>query len=123
MTRITINFDDMSVYQRFMENEAHHILVDLVRWLFDVGLVKEIVNTSNYREGDESVHGTQPYRGLDIRSHGMKNPQGLVDMVNDHWQYDSVRPEKMCALFHDVGRGLHIHLQVHPNTVLIKGGW
>lgn len=122
-TIIALKFDDQSVYQRFMENNSHPILTDLIYWCFASGIFSEEIVTSFYRKGDPGVHGTDPVRGIDIRSHQMVNPEEIADKINSHWQYDSYRPKMKCAIYHDVGRGPHIHLQVHSNTVLIKGGW
>lgn len=106
-----------------MEYSAHPILIDIIFWLFSAGLVSYATITSAFRKGDPGVHGTDPYRGIDIRSWDQDDSQGLVDHVNNHWQYDSARPNMQCAILHNVGRGEHIHIQVHQNTVMIKGGW
>lgn len=123
MSTITIRFEDESVFQRTLEKEAHPTLVDLLFWCFSSGTIEHALITSSYRKGDKGVHGTEPYRGLDIRSWDQKSPEKIAEKINAHWQYDSTRPGMSCAMLHNVGRGMHIHLQVHPNTILIKGGW
>lgn len=76
------------------------------------------VITSAFRQGDKGVHGQMPLRGLDLRCRDMLMGNHIADWVNARWQYDPERPEKECALCHDTGRGLHLHFQSHPNTVL-----
>lgn len=76
------------------------------------------VITSAYRQGDKGVHGQMPLRGLDLRCRSMLIGNHVAGWVNRRWQYDPERPEKECALCHDTGRGLHLHFQSHPNTVL-----
>lgn len=75
--------------------------------------------TSAYREGDSGVHGY--CRGLDFRSWHMKEYElnRICSRINGKWQYDPKRPKKRCLKHHDSGRGPHLHLQVHPNTVLM----
>ncbi|MBT8449950.1 MAG: hypothetical protein KJO69_09680 [Gammaproteobacteria bacterium] len=77
------------------------------------------IETSSYRvpEGDiDSVHETLPVRGEDWKC-GDKDVGDLIcEKINEHWIYDPARPELKCAICHDSGSGLHIHLQTHPNT-------
>jgi hypothetical protein len=75
-----------------------------------------VVVTSHFRQGDKGVHGTNPCRGLDIRSWVYGDPQSICEMINRAYEYDPKRPDKRCAILHNVGKGEHIHLQVHPNT-------
>ena len=69
----------------------------------------------------KSVH--QFGKGLDIAVSNLIeigiDPDKLVKAVNANWIYDPSRPKKKCAVRHDVGRGYHIHLQVHSNTKII----
>ena len=92
----------------------HPTLIELVLW-FCVRF-SDTTFTSAYREGDPGVHGTIPCRALDIRSSKFENPWDVVDEVNRHWEYDFERPEKKCAIYHNIGLGPHIRLQVHSNT-------
>lgn len=73
--------------------------------------------TSAYRPGDPGVHGTQPLRGLDLRCKIASIGKATCDYINSRWQYDPSRPDKVVAMYHNVGQGDHIHLQVHPNTI------
>lgn len=72
--------------------------------------------TSLYRIGDQGVHGTLPLRGIDIRCKTERHGREVEKYINNRWEYDKYRPEMKCCIFHNVGRGYHIHLQVHFNT-------
>ena len=72
--------------------------------------------TSLYRLGDKGVHGTLPLRGIDLREQGINNAKEIERFVNDLWEYDWQRQDMNCCIYHDTGQGLHLHLQVHPNT-------
>ena len=73
--------------------------------------------TSMYRIDDTGVHGTLPLRGIDIRCHIDVMGTFLENYINNKWIYDFERPDKKCAIYHDVGNGKHLHIQSHPNTV------
>jgi len=77
----------------------------------------EFTLTSLYRINDNGVHGTLPLRAMDLSIRN--NDIGLVAerFVNGRWIYDPTRPKLKCALLHDAGSGLHLHLQTHLNTV------
>ena len=72
------------------------------------------VITSLYRINDIGVHGTLPLRGVDLRSN--RDQYDIERYVNDNWIYDQTRPNRTVCMVHDAGQGVHIHLQVHPNT-------
>jgi hypothetical protein len=78
------------------------------------------VITSAYREDSEGVH--HYYRGIDYRSWELTNDQidSICLEINNKYEYDPMRPDKECLIHHDTGRGLHFHLQSHPNTELRK---
>jgi len=80
----------------------------------------KVVITSGFRKGDKGVHGTIPCRGMDVRSHIYKNAKEIEEDINSKWCYDSDRPEKQVALIHGEGANIHMHLQVHPNTIFVK---
>ena len=112
-----IRFKSDSVKKSYYGHTSHHKLKELVVWLCDR---QDVLITQGYEKRNYvSVHSMIPFRGVDIRSWIYDNPQSIVDDINKHWDYDSKRPEKKCAMYHDVGRGKHIHLQVHDNTELI----
>ena len=100
---------DLSIIQ------AHPRLVTIaeeIRDRFDLTTI-----TCGSREGDKGVHGTVPLRGLDIRCRDLCLGKCVEDWVNEHWQYDPERPDKNVCWCHDTGQGMHLHIQVHPNTV------
>ena len=80
------------------------------------------VITSGYRKGDKGVHDTVPCRGLDIRSHVYYNPsaEDIVEDINNKWWYDPKRLDKKVIEIRDIGNSIHMHLQVHPNTIFIN---
>ena len=119
---IILTVKDEHIFQNLFQNAWHPILVDLLEWIRMTMLKPLPVITSAYRPGDKGVHGTDPLRAVDLRSHGL-DAHAVCDSINEHWQYDSTRPKMRCAIFHDVGQGPHIHLQVHDRTCIVKGGW
>ena len=73
--------------------------------------------TSLFRIGDSGVHGTLPLRGADVRCRDVIAGQMIEQMVNGIWKYDPKRVSKKCAYLHGEGSNLHLHIQVHPNTI------
>lgn len=73
--------------------------------------------TSIYRIGDDGVHGQLPVRGLDWRCRSFVLGNFIAGFINKRWVYDPARPEKKVCTCHEVdGKGLHLHLQAHPDT-------
>ena len=99
-----IQIKDTEILFQMLTHKAHPNLVVLVNWVFERGLLKTITCAFEERK-KPSVHSTEPYRGLDCRSRGIKNPQGVCDEINGRWIYDPKRPEYKCAIHHDTGRG------------------
>ena len=104
------------------ENSLDPILVDVIRdvdQLVEKEHMKPVI-TSLYREPDGSsgVHTTNPLRAADFRSHGFNDGMinRIVDAVNNDWCYDPNREAMRVMMHHDVGKGAHFHIQVHPNT-------
>jgi len=67
--------------------------------------------SDKYREKPwKSVH--QVWRGVDLRTRDMPSEaiNEISDMVNKI-QYDPNRPEKKSCIYHNVGAGIHLHLQ------------
>jgi hypothetical protein len=77
----------------------------------------EFTLTSPHRMNDNGVHGQLPLRGMDLRVRHEGLGIELEKYVNNNWTYDPSRPELECALLHGEGSNLHLHLQVHSNTV------
>ena len=110
-----ITVKDIKVLRGLMEVPTMGSLMDIVEWIHDEH-DQNLVITSGFRRGDPGVHGQIPLRGLDLRSRIYSDPERLCRLVNDRWEYDRKRPEKVCALLHGLGLNEHIHLQVHPKT-------
>ena len=79
----------------------------------------EFTITSPYRIDDSGVHGTLPLRGIDLRCFDDEVGIIIEAWINRNWTYDSNRPHKMCCIFHDTGKGNHLHIQTHSNTVAV----
>jgi hypothetical protein len=94
-------------------------LRDLMSFLEDRAAMVLTI-TSLYRIGDTGVHGQLPLRGVDIRVRDKDIGEMLESIVNIYWQYDPERPQKECAILHGDGWNMHLHLQVHPNTLRIN---
>lgn len=100
----------------------HPGLVDLFMWV--VKFTGEVVITSGRRYRtlyslDSGVHLTDPLRAVDIRSYIYADPEDLCGIINKKFQYDRLRPDMKCAIYHQVaksGLGRHIHLQAHDRT-------
>ena len=88
----------------------------LIAWLEDETSTSFTI-TSLYRVGDRGVHGTLPVRGIDLKMRNFHFGNFLEKYINAHWVYDPKRGLQ-CALLHDAGDGLHLHLQVHKNSFL-----
>ena len=97
----------------FIDKTLRSIVMDLEA---ETGLTLTV--TSLYRINDSGVHGQLPLRGIDFRMKDSEIGKLVEGKINEKWSYDTNRPHKKCAVFHDVGRGVHLHIQSHPNTVL-----
>ena len=90
------------------------MLVTIAAWASD--RFHLFIVTSAYRPGDSGVHGTMPVRGLDLRCSDDYTGKKVEAAVNMRWGYDDERPAMNVCIYHDVGKGKHIHLQVSRNT-------
>lgn len=112
-----VHVKNLKVFSNLFADGLHPHMIQLLWWIAsDNGIGYLPTITSAYRKGDKGVHGTIPCRGVDLRTWGIRDPNVLVRMINNAWIYDPARPRKKCAIYHDVGKGHHIHLQTHPNT-------
>ncbi len=114
MNELSFAFKTDQIFRNFMDVSVDKILQEFLIWFRKT--FGEPFITSTYRKGDTGVHGTIPLRGMDIRSYIYTSPQNVVDVINKIWSYDYKRPELKCAILHNTGKGMHIHLQTHPNT-------
>lgn len=86
--------------------QALALFVDFyTQWKFR----KEVLVTSMIRKGDPGVHGVG--RGIDLRSRDFfpNDLNDINEIINRNWTYGKGKPT---CLIHDVGQGMHIHLQV-----------
>jgi len=132
-------FKDYGVFEQIMANRYHFKLISILWWIYNK---YDMFITCGYRSGDNGVHGSDPCRGVDLRSWFLEDPQAVADDINAHWTYDPARTSKKCAKFHAVCSkckksndgpivthcrhcgeeltGWHIHIQSHPNTVKVN---
>jgi hypothetical protein len=112
-----IGFKNLNVLEKMLTVSWHPTLIALLKWLRVRHHTGQIVITSAFRWQDKGVHGAIPLRAFDLRSWVFKDPKAVCDDINMNWAYDPKRPEKKVATLHDVGKGIHFHIQVHPRTV------
>ena len=107
---------NISVLKALLTKKYHPLLIEIVLDIYSVA--SEIVVTEGYREGG-GVHSTDPCRGIDLRSwiYSAGRLEQIQHYINSRWIYDPNRPTMECCIIHDVGQGIHLHLQVHPNTI------
>jgi len=113
-----ITIKDTEVLNSILTHRAHPKMVELIVW-FTVRYSQTVFTCAFEARDYPSVHDEDPYRGMDVRSWVFDDPQAVVDDINNHFQYDPERPEIKTAIYHDVGRGRHIHLQVHDRTIYL----
>jgi hypothetical protein len=120
----TVGYKTKRVFELSHDVMWHETLIDLFTWLTDDYITTvnwgPLVLTSTYRPGDPRCHGTNPLRAVDLRQHSRAVGVAAADYINYHWDYDARRPRLKCALYHDVGNGPHLHIQVHPSTVMAR---
>lgn len=102
---------------KFIHSKLRKIAISIEE---DLGI--ELTITSLYRMNDSGVHGSIPLRGMDLRMRNRDVGRQIVKYINEKWIYDPEREHIKCAMIHNVGLGLHIHLQVHPNTEEVESG-
>ena len=109
-------FKNLNVMSEALKHPWHPILIALHRWL--IMRYSKIILTGSWRPGG-GIHSMIPLRAEDIRSRVFDDPEGIEKDINAHWVYDPERPKYKVALYHNTGKGLHFHIQVHDNTVYI----
>jgi len=101
-----IDFEDLEF--------IHPKMKKLLAYIYDQFGFQTI--TSLYRIGDKGVHGQLPLRGVDLRIGRWHSEDRIERTINEAWIYDPERPEMRVAIYHNVGLGAHLHLQVHDKT-------
>jgi hypothetical protein len=108
--KVKIDIDQLEFIDRMLR--------DILIYIEDeVGM--EPIITSLYRIGDSGVHGQLPLRGADVRVRLKEVGCSIADKVNKKFWYDPNRPDMKCAIVHGTGANLHLHLQVHQNTIQV----
>lgn len=80
---------------------------------------KELWITEVIRDGLDT-HGL--LRAVDVRTRNLtkKQRQECADFINEHVEYDPVRPELNCCIYgvldKDGKHWDHFHIQIHPRT-------
>lgn len=111
-----IGIKNLEVFEGVIVKPWHPKLVELYKWVEQQW--PGTIITCGYEKRDYvSVHSLDILRGLDLRSWTFEDPLAVCDAINEAWSYDPKRPNKKCCVYHDIGRGIHFHLQVHPNTI------
>jgi len=115
----TICIKSADIFIGLMTASFHPKLIEIAMLVIDLiqnaGI--SVCITSAYRPNDEgSVH--KYGRGLDFRTWDMSPDfiAELCDEINQIWTYDHDRREIQCLIYHDTGRGPHLHLQVCDKT-------
>ena len=116
---------NVKVLKALMEVQYHPKMVDLAVWVavrINHPRITSAYRSKKVHSKDSGIHMTNPCRAVDWESKNLDDPRIVCDDINNHWIYDPKRPEMRCAIYHDVGLGLHIHTQVHPRTVFHPNG-
>ena len=116
-TMAQLEYKNLNVLQSLFVKAWHPMLIGLLQWM--VLRYNRVLFTQGFEKRDyPSVHNTDPLRGFDIRHSVYEDPVAVVDDINKHWIYDPNRPNMKVAILHDVGRGMHMHMQVCDRTAL-----
>jgi len=124
---IDIRLKNQNVFMGLALHIFHIRLIEIICWInrtFDFILLTE---TFRHQTHSNDLHGTKPVRAIDIRAWAYQNPIIVVRAINKKFIYDSERPWKKVAVYHQnnqkdpkanpkTGIGYHLHIQVHPNT-------
>lgn len=95
--------------------------------MFRYNVILVITEIWRKRDVDWEADVHYYWRGIDFRIHNLRfnkelridEAQDLADWINSWVQYDPKRPSKKVAYLHGEGAHRHIHLQIHPNTIII----
>ena len=100
----------------YQELDFIHSTLQLIMADYEGFFGTEQLITSLYRIGDTGVHGQLPVRGVDMRCREDVIGYHVEEYINSRWVYDDDRPSLQVCIYHDTGRGKHIHLQVSNKT-------
>ncbi len=112
-----IKIKDPGILVGLMKKPFTPMLVEIVSW---VAKTYGLVMTESYRHQrhPNDLHGVDPVRAVDLRSWCYDGDMAhqIRDEINQKWAYDPIRPDRQVAIIHDIGQGVHFHIQVHPRT-------
>jgi hypothetical protein len=114
-----IQIKDTTVLEGLLTFPAHPTLIKLLAW-FSIRYSQTVITCGWEKRGRPSTHDCIPYRAVDVRSTVFEHPEDVEADINQHWIYDPERHDMRCAVYHDIGRGAHIHLQVHELTKRVE---
>ena len=118
----SIGYKDMKVLRSLFTKAWHPKLIALLLWMVVRYSKDPILFTQGYEKRNyPSPHDTDPLQAFDLRSGTFEDPEAVVADVNSCWVYDRDRPDMKVAIYHDTGRGIHLHLQVCFKTEYIGG--
>lgn len=112
-----IGIKNTGVMAGLMAHKFHPKLIEIIT---HVAEKHGVFITESYRDplrpGD--THSTDPVRAVDLRTriYPENVAEHIRDRINELWEYDHTRERYKCAIIHDVGRGVHFHIQVHERT-------
>jgi hypothetical protein len=116
-----IEIKDTDVLDGLMKKRFNNKLIKIIKW---VAVIYGVIITESYRKKRHAndLHGEDPVRAIDIRSwcYSKTLAEKICSEINKRWIYDPSRPDMVVAKIHNVGNGIHFHIQVHPNTVEVN---
>lgn len=110
-----LQFKNETVFYNFTARALHPQLAAVLHWFWKRYF--DVIVTSAWREQDSGIHNTDPLRAVDLRSWVFPDPEARADEINRAWLYDPLRTRLNVCIYHDTGRGVHFHIQVHDRTV------
>ena len=115
----SIGYKNHKVLKGMFEVAWHPFLIEVLLWM--AVRYSKITLTSAHRNymvhsKDSGIHMTDPLRAFDIDSDDFDNAKAIENDINAHFIYDPQRPKIKVAIYHDVGLGMHIHIQVHDRS-------
>lgn len=115
---MAIKIKNKAVLTALLLRQYDHGLVGIIEDLVGILGERDVVITEGWRAGG-GVHSTLPCRGIDIRSwiYTDAELEEIKTKINEMWVYDPERPHMVCMMVHNVGKGIHAHIQSHPRTV------
>jgi len=109
----------VNVLEGMLRYRMHPKLIPIVEYIArHWGLV--VTEFHRHQKHPNDLHGVFPVRAIDLRTwcYPAGIPEAIVEEVNDEWEYDPKRPgQYKVAQIHNVGQGIHFHIQVHHNTI------